>query len=433
MNRPLFLATFAGGVLAGSAAVGQVVVPTFAAVCDDNDFVDKHKLATFLLDAKPVSRTLEDWATAHPDPAFPVGPRERVLIDPDICLANRAGAACKPTDADNLAEIQQAVTHLLTNYDLAFKNESGVDTPFAYFANPAARLTCLRRNAEPGDSVPAPTFTYTFPIRIRASTEGLNFDRKEPSFSIVQGATVAISDDEVNDKKVEKWSVVAGFALPPLISETKQSLYLVPYVGSTRDFSRVTGKPDTTTADSLFGGVLVDYRLRRMVGQTALTHYFTLTPEYRKSDSDSDTSNLWTVTGTWMPIVNGVANNYTPFVVGKSIASWRLIFDLRAVHGWFTDVGNLAAPYNRDFTRAGSQFGFAIKSDNPRWPLDLVVTETVLPSLGNGKDLDYFSSRLSLGLDPSRIFTIDLTYANGRRSDILAEEEQWKIGFGAKY
>lgn len=415
--------------VAGSAAA-QAVVPSFSAVCDDKNVVDKDKLVLFLIDAKPVSRSLEDWATANPNPAFPVGPRARMLLDSKIC--NQAKTACRSTDAANLGEGLQGLSHMLSTYGEAFLNDSQARTPFAYLTS-GARLLCQRQNAGPADAVPTPTFIYTFPIRVRGSTDGLNFDRTEPSFSIVQGASVAVSKDDINHKKVEKWSIVAGVALPPLVDRTDTSLYLVPYVGSTRDFTRVTGKADVTNAKSTFGGLLLDYRLRRPTAGSAMTHYMTLAPEYRRSRSDADASKLWTVTATWMPIVNGLANDFVPIKSGERVASWRLIFDIRGVHGHFTDVGNLPAPYNEDFTRVGSQFGFAIKSDNPRWPLDLVVTDTQLPNLGSGKDLSYFASRLSLALDPKKIFTVDLTYSNGRRADVIVDEDQWKVSLGAKY
>ncbi|WP_068874058.1 MULTISPECIES: hypothetical protein [unclassified Phenylobacterium] len=427
-------------------------VPAFDTVCVKDaagrDVVDKEKLATFYLDQKPVSRTLEDWARDHNDSAFgasqvpvaswKISPRQRMLVDGTICKdpTGAGNTACASDDEANLVEARGSLTLLLTAFGSSFPKEGAADTPLEYFQRTDVQLLCNRAVERPPGSLPVPTYKYTFPIRLRGSTEGLNFDREEPDFAIVEAASVTLSRDDVADKKVKKWSVVAGLALPPVIDETYRSLSFVPYLGALRDFSHVTGKDPSNTFESTYGGVLADFRFTRP-GPTpddlAVTHYITLRPEYRESDSDSDTSHLWTLTAAWMPIRNDGINSFREFRPGATTASWRLIADVRAVGGWFTDRGNLLPPYNQDFIRVGTRVGFAITSDLPNFPVDLIVTDTWLPNLSSGKDLNFFTSRLSFSPDPKKIFTFELSYSKGRRSDVLIDQQEWKLSLGAKY
>jgi len=112
---------------------------------------------------------------------------------------------------------------------------------------------------------------------------------------------------------------------------------------------------------------------------------------------------------------------------------WRPMFDLRAVAGDFTDRGMRTAADSEDFVRLGTQFGVALTNGDPRWPFDLLLTETWLPSLDGGEDLDQFKARLFWALDPERMFGTELTYVDGQRSDLTLRERGWKLSLTAKY
>ncbi|MBI1686746.1 hypothetical protein [Caulobacter hibisci] len=454
MNR----LAFATGVLllvpAAAFAAPPQPVPSYDAVCLNGE-VDKEKLATFYLDLKPVSRTLEDWAQANPDKPFGasrvdmsgwnISPRQRLLVDARICEDNdkTKNPACKADDVKNLAEARAQASLLLQAFGDYFPanfpvSEGGQPvTLLAYFREGGKVLSCPAGAKPPPGSVAPPKFAYTFPMRVRGSTEGLNFDRDEPDFAVFESASVTISNDDVAAKKVRKWSLVAGIPLPtiPVGAKGGGELDIIPYVGGSRDYSHVEGKAPVNTVESTIGGVMADLRIVDPGGLNALatTHSFILRPEYRHSEADKDVSRLWTVTAAWTPIRNNGLNSYKAFSRSRDLVSWRAIFDVRAVGGWFTDRGNLEPPYNQDFLRVGSRAGFAITSDLVNLPVDLVLTDTWLPNLSSGQDINFFTTRLSLSPDPKRIFTLDLSYSKGRRSDVIQDQQEWKLSLGAKY
>lgn len=436
MSRVPLLAASAllASAIAGHAAA-QLYTPTQIDVCDEvTHKVDKNRLATFLLDAAPVSRKLEDWAAAHRGENPQLGVRQRMLADDRIC----DGGACKGDDRRNLATLRQSLITILTQMEGSYRNTTGEADPAKFFADPGNELVCVRRNGEPANppgSVKQAAFQYNLPLRVRGSADGLHFERKEPEFAIQEAASFSITDDNVGDKKTTKYALVVGW---PIInrSDSNASFSVIPYLGATRDLTKAKDKPQDVKADSQFGGLAFDWRPTTFFGADAepITHVLTLRPEYRVSDADKDTSELFTLNLTYMPMINNRLNSFIRLMRDRDdLASWRPIFEMRAVAGRFTDRGERLPEESGDFNRLGGRVGFAVISNNRRWPFDLLVTETWLPSLGAAPDISHFQSKVSWALDPERIFTIDLTYGEGRRSDLLNREEEWKLSIGAKY
>ena len=417
-----------------SPLIALAQTPSQSAICQSG-FVNKEKLATFLLDAAPVSRRAEDWATAHPSPDFSISPRQRMLADVEFCdnkLSPEPGAAsvCTGADEDNLAKGRFAIFTLLHS-PTAYENTAAVEDAVIFLMQPDAQLLCRTDDDGsaihiPGDQ-PTPTFTY-LPIRVRGNTDSLYIDRDDPAFAIAAASAITISDDQTTDKRTDKVTLVVGWPIA-----LQQGWQVVPYVGINRDLSRPDGQPSSVTADTWQVGAAFSGAFHPgSSGGPAASHWFTVRPDYMGNDDDG--SRLWTLNATWTPVVNGHLNDWRQLggLTGNRM-SWRPMFDLRTVVGVFSRQGDRTDEQSQDFWRIGTQIGAAFKSDDPRWPLTFVVTETYLPAIEGGSDIDYFQSRLSWALDPKSIFLINVVYGDGRRTDLDPEEQGWKISLGVKY
>ena len=422
-------------LLIGAAAQAQTIVPTHAQVCVDG-VVDEDRLASFLLDTQGVSRAPEDAATR--DRTGELGrilsPRQRVLADEAFC--NTAGR-CPAADVAKLRQARMVLISLLTTQGESFENVTGTAQPATYFSDPRASLRCRRVDGQPVEAPGAQPkkVAFSIPLRVRGAAEALNVHRDDPEFKGAEAARVNFKDDHENKKKVEEFALLVG--LPILLaSNSRRDLELIPYGGINRSITEVEGQSASITADTHQFGVIFDGRWRTDMGTTddprSLTHWVTFRPDYLINDFDD--SRLWTFNVVYTPVVNGFVNDYIRLNRQRDdFVSVRPIFDLRAVAGSFAETGSRTPEQSEDFARLGAQLGLALTSDNPRWPLDVVVSETWLPSLRSGDDLSYFRSKVSWALDPKRMFTIDLTYTEGRRTDISKREEGWSFGFGAKY
>jgi hypothetical protein len=158
--------------------------------------------------------------------------------------------------------------------------------------------------------------------------------------------------------------------------------------------------------------------------------------------NNADTSEVGSVTAAWTPITTrslergqwfGVNSFRRVGDVLNQELLWTPLFDVRAVRGEFLSRGSRLEENSEDFTRLGSRFGMAFSINGTGWPIDLVFTDTYLASLSGGDDLEYLQGRMSLALHKDRLFTLDLTYAEGRKSDLDVDEDGWKLSLGAKF
>jgi hypothetical protein len=110
------------------------------------------------------------------------------------------------------------------------------------------------------------------------------------------------------------------------------------------------------------------------------------------------------------------------------------MLDARMNVGVYTDRGTGDSSKRQDYVRLGTQFGFAVSSDIPRLPLDLVVTNTYLHGFsGAFSEINYFKAALTFSFDPKRYFGVSVNYTDGRREDTTQRERLWSVSFTARY
>lgn len=425
------------GIFAAGAAHAQTIVPTQADICDPKtEKVDKQALATFLLDAKPVSRKLENWvAKLAPDDRYTgLSAGMRMIVDKKICapLADDTKPPCAKDDAKNLAELRGVLINLLSYQEVAYENEIKVFDPAEFFKNEDARLTCRKspqgQVVEAGGAVAA-KFTLEIPFRIRAVPDGLHFARTDAApFKALDKATISFSQDYEKNKRTEKFAIAVGYPIG-LVKGGLETFEIVPYFGISRDIAKVEGKDDTITADLLRFGTVFDYSITG----NGWTQWIVARPEYVINDKDK--SETVAMNLTYQPFKNGLVNDYIRLIKGRDdFASFQPIFDLRLNLGHFAKQGDRANDVSHDFVRLGTMFGVAFTSDYAQVPIDITVTKTWLPALNSGlPDLDYFKAIFAFGLFDDRRFGVDVSYVNGRRDDLLDKEKSWTIGFGLKF
>lgn len=334
---------------------------------------------------------------------------------------------CAKDDSQKLGAARDAVQLLLQNAFLytAPQGVSGAASLFTTSAPVQCRTTDGQfvKNA-PADR-PAPFDQKTIPIRLRGSTDGLQFDRNlDSAFNGVDKASITFKDDDAAGKNTVKAAFVAGLVVPVLTN-----FQLVPYFGFEQDTSKKKGEGRQVSSDIIRAGTLFDFRTHG----TGIAHLLLLRPEFAANRKQR--SEVVTGTVTYQPIVTGwlnIARNIAPGE--QKLFSIIPRFDVRAVGGHFTKLGDRLPEDSGDFVRIGSQIGVTLTSDVKWLPLEFTVTETYLHALkGEPDDLSYLKGVFSLYFDEKKYFGIDLGYARGRFDDLKDREQNWTIGFGAKF
>ncbi len=282
------------------------------------------------------------------------------------------------------------------------------------------------------------------------------FVRGQTDFKAAAKATASFTDDGINAKTSLKLTGILGVPIPlskkgpdgSAITATPgapaySSLELVPYIGINHDFSKVVGKDRTITSDDWRLGVdLVSRTVSRFgTGDSAwsLNSVVEIRPEYLFDDKTH--AQIASVNLRYLPVAQRLfgmpvgLNAYRRILPDHDyFFSYKPIFDIRFNNGTFAKRGTRTLETSTDFSRIGTQFGFAISHDNPRIPIDLSVTETILYGLsGYPRWLDQFKTNLSIGFDSNSYFGIDIGYVRGRREDLASREQKWSIGFSARY
>lgn len=414
-------------------AAGNAIaaLPQHSDICDHGR-VDKQRLALFALDNAGVSRNPERWAQEHPEGFETLTPLQRVIVDEEFCTTtgtSTGGAPkCTTPDRDRLPIAFETVLNLLRP-NPAFRSEGGATSPRAFFANPAAQLICV--TTADGQEVPlvptpfrAPGEVSRLPLRIRGSTDGLQFARNDSAFAGLERATISFKDDNEAGKETFKLNAIVGLALFDRID-----LQAVPYFGFTRDWTRRDGQARDTSTDIVRLGVMGSHLIR---GRNA-GHVILFRPEYltnRLERSEVISANL-----NYVPRLNGRLNDAIMIRSGgRDLFSIIPRLDLRLSAGHFIDPGSRLPENSEDFVRVGVWGGFSILSDIPWLPAELTVTETYLHGLsGNPGHLSQFRAILSLAFDKKKYFGLDLGYVRGRREDLAPRENVWSIAFGARF
>ncbi len=419
-------------------ATAQTIVPTQARICDQPDAqgvraVNKERLATFLLDELKVSRAIEDWAASNRAGFETFTPRQRVILDPNLC--QRAGACPNPAaDAAKLNQARTVLRTLLGGQPDAYQNVTGTVSPRAFFEEPGARLICRSSETNPvveAEGAIAEKFEVKIPIRIRGNADGLHFARNQSAFKAQEKAVISFGEDEIKKKTSVKFVGVAGWPIRLLggTHDRYRTAELVPYIGINKDTSKTEGSAKSVTTDNWRLGAVLDYT----TSASGMTHFLIARPEYifnRKEKSEVASLNL-----TYFPVVNGYLNSYRYLVPGRDdLLSFRPILDVRFNNGTYTDRGLRGPSDSRDFSRIGGRIGVTLSSDIVALPADLTVTQIYLHGLaGEPDELSQFRAVFSLSLTADRLFGLDVSYVDGRREDLADKEEAWTIGLGLKF
>lgn len=390
-------------------------------ICVDG-MVDKALLARSLLDAAQASRRLEDWVGEHPSnrPELKgLSPRERMIADETLCARvgegdkAKAPAYCSESDAKNLPIARQALITMLASEPGSFQNIMGVRDPAQFFASPAAGLRCLTTaTGQPVEIAGAAPrkFDLKVPIRVRGASDGIQYSRADTAqFKPLDKATVSFANDKVKNKKTEKWSVFVGYPFP-LTDKNGQTAELVPYVGWTRDAAKTNGTR-SVNGDAFHVGAVFD----DLLTLHQVTHWFVVRPDYAFNRKEN--SELGSTTLTYVPVINGVINDYLRLIPGDDhFISVEPMLDVRFVGRHFFRQGSRSDDDSRDFLRLGGQVGLSFSSDLAAFPADLTLTELYLPALNGSRPTSATSRPFSRSASPrtSRSASMSLTRAGGR-------------------
>lgn len=451
MNRLAGLTLLTAAAASSAQAQGG---PGRTEICVNN-VVDREALANWILDEAHFSRRAED--SAKQALAVPAGAsvRQAILATPRLCLtaaeASSARSAgqnyvdCTEGDADAFRSATVRAEEILRGVFTDYSIEPGVDRA-VYFSGRGPDIACLGAPIivpESGENEASRRSDWSLNwLRVRGSTESLNIRRGDPALAAETAASLVWSEDRIKDKSSEKIMLVAGVPIAVTLGVGSPHRFeIVPYFGLVRDITQERAKADVITGDAYQVGVAFNATIEADLGANdTMRHRISVRPDFMRNNSD--TSEVGSLTAAWTPIVTlsrerhqGVGvNSFSR--VGDLLDQevlWTPLFDVRAVHGEFLSRGSRPAENSEDFTRLGTRIGIAFSINGTGWPLDLVFTNTYLASLNGGDDLNYLQGRLSLALHKDRLFTLDLTYGEGRKSDLDADEDGWKLSLGAKF
>ena len=401
------------------------------------EHIDHRKLANHLLDKAAVPRSAESEPTAQLSGA------EATLADDQRCAKKNGQNTCEQKVADSLNVARNYRDEYLKRYLSGNRIAAS-----SFFADPSVVLRCDSLDLPAQDAGQIASLlpispNVPKPFRLRADPTSLIYGRDEPITKTVSKASISFSDDGTANKTSEKIVGVVGweynFRLFGSDDQGKPNGYqgngrvgLVPYVGVNEDFSKAIGKGQSTTA-SYYN-----------VGISALTRYQSgslLNVIAARSDLLLDTvqhDHILSLDLSYTPFVHDRLNNFllTPISVGPAKIAIAPLLELHLRPGWYLQTGkaNLVNP-KRDFARLGPKFGFAL-SDNQLAGKEIVLTVLdyhLLGLRGTPRDIDYFTTILSLPLVKDGLVAIDLSYANGRKDDTYKRVQTWQAALSARY
>lgn len=427
--RPVRIA----GALLGGLSSAALAVPAPGDICNELHIVDRERLALAALAEANVSPYPYRWVATHSIPGASLSPAQQLLSIDDFCAqqpATEAGVPrCGKDDATRLGDAKNFVTEILVNKKQYYEVPVGVSGAAALFAAGAPDVRCVpaTQTIALPKPIPAPFDFKTVPLRLRGSTDGLQFDRYlDSAFGGVDKASFTFKWDDEAGKDTAKAVFVLGYNFKP----KPGSFELVPYVGFSTDTTKRNGAPKEVAERAFRTGILFDMR-RHGEG---ITHLILVRPEYAWNRKEK--SELLTGAFTYQPVINGKFNDAINIVTAKNQSLFSIIprGDLRLVGGHFTKKGDRADDDARDFVRLGGQLGVTFVSDLKWLPVELSVTDTYLWALtGEPGHISYLKGVFSIYFDEKKYFGVDLGYARGRRDDLLKRESNWTAGFAARF
>jgi hypothetical protein len=422
------------GALLGVASASAGAVPLPADICNEQRIVDKERLALAALAEAALSPYPYRWVASHNGANAGNSPAQQLLAIEGFCSLTPAQEAglprCGKEDAKRLDDAKNIVTAILLDRT-RYQVPDGISGTASLFAAGAPGVRCAATaqiaGKAPPTSIPAPFDFKKIPLRLRGSSDGLQFDRnRDAAFAGVEKASFAFKSDEAADKDTIKATLLLGLNLRPRPGVFE----LVPYVGFSTDTTKKEGEEKEVSERSIRTGLLFDFRTH---GE-AVSHLFLVRPEYawnRKEKSELITGAL-----TYQPVLNGRLNDAINITTADNRSLFSIIprGDIRLIGGHFTRRGDRAEEDSRDFVRLGGQVGVTLTSDLKWLPVELTITDTYLWAISGEPDhISYLKGVFSIYFDEKKYFGVDLGYARGRRDDLLQRESSWSAGFAAKF
>lgn len=429
---------WAGALAAASLTNGQAIAAIKPSLFCVNGGVDKERLAIAALSEAGVSYFPIVWASASPGDYGYLPPAVRILAHPSFCDQSpspSSSLAC--AEGDDL-KIQKATSFIDDLFsDARFGKPAGLDKA-TYLRSPDLAISCPVMTdttvavGAPPTPLKQPDISGA-PLRIRGSTDGLQFVRTSSQFPGLEKATISFTDDRKDRKESFATTAIVGLAVP-----LGSSFEAVPYVGFSIDKSSKEDDPataadetsETISKDTARAGLLLSYRLVAPSG----VHYFLLRPEF--AGNSVERSEVFTANFAYVPVLSWL-NSYAIRIRDTDDRTLFQVMprgELRATYGDFLKAGTRLPENAVDFLRAGGQIGATLSSDISWLPIDLTVTESYLYGLrGEPEDLSQLKVVLSANFDAKKFFGVDVSYVRGRSEDLLDRSDKWTIGLGAKF
>lgn len=429
---------YCGLIAATSLLHGQALAAIKPSLFCIDGRVDRGRLAMAALSEAGVSYFPIVYASTAAGDYAHLPPAVRILAHASFCdqvAGPQSPPACAEGDDVKIQKARSYVDDLFR--DRRFGKPAGLERTTYLRSNDAA-ISCPELTSDTVALGAPPTAPKQpdigkVPLRIRGSTDGLQFARGSTQFPGLEKATISFTDDRKDRKESFAATGVVGLAVP-----IGSSFEAVPYFGFSIDKSTKFDDPATPTdeasetisKDTVRAGMQMSYRL---VGPGG-THYFLLRPEF--AGNSVERSEVFTANFAYVPVLSWL-NSYAFEIRDES---GRILFqvmprgELRSTYGNFIKAGTRLPEASVDFLRVGGQFGATLSSDLSWLPIDLTVTETYFHGLrGEPEDLGQLKLVLSANFDAKKYFGIDVSFVRGRAEDLLDRSDKWTIGLGAKF
>lgn len=425
-------------------------------LCSPDLNIDKEKLAAYMLQKYPVS-TAYLSAGAHPAPLQ----SNKALLHWLLvkrAAARTADANCDGGDACNLDHIATDMQNMLDGRDGRLTPSAKTD-PVHFFAtqNPGFAVHCAAADATPDLSAPAvaapalattaapipasaaaapaanpgppPARSWTDDIRVRGNPDQLSIDRNDASgYSSVDKAQLDFANDDVAGSKTTDIVGYAGYAwLKSSFGDNGSTYQAIPYVGFKQNRVAVNSAGSTaiTTSRTSDVGLLSSFHFAH--AGDANSEDLNVRPDYLMDSSDG--SRLLSINFTFTPIRKGSLNDLVPLSRGLSVKP-ILIGESR--NGTYIDRGDPSVTdIHQDFLRLGAQAGFALVSNNPNIPMDLIATYTGLKAITGSQSIHY--TKVGVTYNFNQHVGLGLNYSNGLLPDTATREKKWNLGIASKF
>lgn len=424
LKRIFFISLFL--TISIGIAKSDLLVP-HAQLCKNN-VVQKFELYKVLVASQPISENLK--VSAYPD-------WRRIPTNPGYCDPNPRPVACQDGDAEALGKMKvsfksfklsgaQTGSYIPTNSNVTMEQ---------YFvgADGVNAIKCGSADVP----VPVKSAPDTSRVRLRGISDDLYVDRSWNEFKGTSQASVNFSNDNsathVTSTKIK---ATLGYAFdidtPGQILST-----FIPFISADEAITDTAHKPRSLPASN---NVASGFSLNANIGGNAM---FSIKPQFIVGTTMH--SQLTMVQVSYAPWTNKSDSGYfMPFntavpVYGSGNDSsdiWgQFLFDLRADLGSYNDRGDpMFVAQNQDFARFGSKFGFAFFTAPGAIPVTLRATEVLLyGAQGAQRNIGYFDSSLSVGLDRNGYASWTLGYTNGRDENTTVRVQTFKAGLSARY